>query len=412
MNILVIGLGFVGLTTALGFADKRNCVYGYDINAEYRERIGEGVIPFFEKGLPEALNRNLNTNFFLLDTPEKLERPVDAVFFCVGTPCMENGRANLEYLKTAITDVKERITEDSVLVVKSTVPPGTTKDEILPFVRGLGLSNPVAVNPEFLREGYCWSDFTEPDRIVCGVEPEDNRSRQVLTQIYQDFGAKVHFVTQNTAEFIKYLSNCLLANLVSFSNEMAEIANAAGDVSIGKAFKILHEDNRLQNAGIAHYIYPGCGYGGYCLPKDTVALCQNAKEHGYTPEMLRQTIKINQEMPRITAEKILSRVTEKSENIGIMGLSFKPNSDDVRDSSAAKIIQVLLAEGYKNIYVYDPVAADNFKKMYQLPVTYCTTQEQVCKECKVVAVVTVWKEFRDINRRYPEVDWVDCRYFL
>ena len=234
----------------------------------------------------------------------------------------------------------------------------------------------------------------------------------LLTTLYAPFNASVHFVSPNTAEFVKYLSNSLLAALVSFSNEMALIAEAAGDVNIAKAFKILHQDKRLDGAGINHYIYPGCGYGGYCLPKDTVALAANARANGFAPRILDGVISLNDEMPRMTAAKIERLAGGKDNKIGILGLSFKPNSDDVRDSPAAKIIACLLKDGYKNIYAYDPAAIDNFRDVYKFDLTYCDSKESLCTECDTIALVTTWKEFADCGRLYSEKKWIDCRYFL
>ena len=412
MTIVIIGLGFVGLTTALGFADKGFKVYGYDINKSHTDKIANGEVPFLEKGLPEALNRNLGSNFIVLRNINELAVDPNIVFFCVGTPCDESGRADLKYLKSAIDSIFDKVNPQCLLVVKSTVPPGTTKNEVVPYVRSKGLVCSIAVNPEFLREGRCWQDFMEPDRIVCGINDNAQDIRKLLNEIYTPFDAPIHFVTPNTAEFIKYLSNSMLASLISFSNEMAAAAEAAGDISIGEAFKILHEDNRLSDSGISQYIYPGCGYGGYCLPKDTVALIQSAKGNGFTPKILQEVVQLNESMPRLTAEKIIRKTKSKADKIGILGLSFKPNSDDVRDSSAAKIIKALHEEGYWNISVFDPVANCNFDKEYKLPINYCSSIEEVCVSSSVVALVTIWSEFKDINKKYPDVEWVDCRYFL
>lgn len=412
MKILVVGLGFVGLTTALGLADKGFKVWGYDINRLHVEKIQRGIIPFKENTLPEVLNRTLDSEFCVLKDIEELDIIPDAVFFCVGTPCDDTGNADLQYLKRAIEDVIKKIDETTLLIIKSTVPPGTVKNEVIPYVRSLGYRNCVVVNPEFLREGYCWKDFTKPDRIVCGIDVNDSRSEKVLREIYEPFQAPIHFVTENTAEFIKYLSNSLLATLISFSNEMAAVAENAGEIAIGEAFKILHEDERLKDAGISHYIYPGCGYGGYCLPKDTKALIQKSRSNGYAPKILQEVVSLNENIPKSIVTRINKVVEGKNEKIGVLGLSFKPNSDDVRESSAAKIINELLLDGYKEIYVYDPVANDNFNEVYDFPINFCSSKEEVCDLCTIVILVTIWSEFRAIDKKYPNIKWVDCRYFL
>ena len=412
MNISVIGLGFVGLTTALGFADKGFNVKGYDIDAERSAKIMNGIVPFLEPGLDEALKRTNGKEFTVVSDVENAAKNADVIFFCVGTPCDDEGKADLKYLFSAIDSVINTVSCECVFVIKSTVPPGTTSKEIIPFIRKKNNTISIANNPEFLREGYCWNDFIKPDRIVCGCDENDTSAIALLKTIYVLFNAPIHFVTPNTAEFIKYLSNSLLASLISFSNEMSLIADAAGDVNIAKAFKILHQDKRLDGSGIIHYIYPGCGYGGYCLPKDTVALSANAKVNGFVPRILDGVISLNDEMPHLTAEKIKRNLKDKNEKIGILGLSFKPNSDDVRDSPAAKIIKILLADGYKNIFVYDPEAIDNFKQNYKFDLNYSESKEEVCEICDCIAIITIWKEFKEINIKYPAKQFVDCRYFL
>jgi len=412
LKIAVTGLGFVGLTTALGFADKGFNVVGYDIDLDRVAKIRDEILPFFEPGLDSALKRTLGVTFSVASTASETTKNADAVFFCVGTPCGADGKADLGYLFSAIDSVIHAVKPDCVFVIKSTVPPGTTANVILPHIRAKGFNGALTNNPEFLREGYCWEDFTNPDRIVCGCDENATHAINLLTTLYSPFNAPVHFVSHNTAEFIKYLSNSLLASLISFSNEMALIAEAAGGVNIVKAFKILHQDKRLDGTGINNYIYPGCGYGGYCLPKDTVALSANAKANGFAPRILDSVISLNDEMPRMTAAKIEHTADGKDEKIGILGLSFKPNSDDVRDSPAAKIIACLIEDGYRNIYAYDPVAIENFREVYKFDLTYCENKERLCTECDTIALVTTWKEFADYDRSYSGKKWIDCRYFL
>jgi len=410
MRIAVFGLGFVGLTTALGFADKGFSVRGYDINKERCSEIAGGKVPFFEPGLDDALARNLGKTFILADSAIDAAYRSDICFFCVGTPGLPDGSADLSHLLFAIDSVLETISKVCVLVVKSTIPPGTLNERVAPHVRAKGANNPVAVNPEFLREGKCWDDFMNADRIVCGVT--DDAAKNVLAELYMPFGAPLHFVEPNTAEFIKYLSNSLLAALISYSNEMALLADAVGGIETARAFRILHEDSRFAGAEISSYIYPGCGYGGYCLPKDTAALDAVALSRGFTPRILESVISLNNELPDLTARKIAHAAGKKTEKIGILGLSFKPGSDDVRDSAAVKIIKTLIRDGYVNIYTYDPLAMQKFQNMYRLPITYCESLHEVCKTCRTVALVTAWEEFKGIDKTFPDTHFVDCRYFL
>ncbi|WP_042353088.1 UDP-glucose dehydrogenase family protein [Bacillus massiliigorillae] len=410
MQIAVFGLGFVGLTTALGFADKGFSVRGYDINKERCAEIASGKVPFFEPGLDDALARNLGKTFTIAESAIDAAYKSDICFFCVGTPGLSDGSADLAHLLSAIDSILVTVSKVCVLVVKSTIPPGTLKERIMPYVRAKGANNPLAVNPEFLREGKCWDDFMNADRIVCGVT--DDTAKNVLMKLYMPFDTPIHFVEPNTAEFIKYLSNSLLAALVSYSNEMALLADAIGDIETARAFRILHEDRRLAGAGINTYIYPGCGYGGYCLPKDTAALDAVALKKGFTPQILEGVISLNNEMPELTARKIARVAGGKTEEIGILGLSFKPGSDDVRDSPAAKIIATLIRDGYVSIHTYDPLAMREFQNTFGLSITYCTSVREVCETCKVVALVTAWEEFKGIDKTFPDIRFVDCRYFL
>jgi UDPglucose 6-dehydrogenase len=207
-------------------------------------------------------------------------------------------------------------------------------------------------------------------------------------------------------------SSDLLATLISYSNEMALMAESIGGINVADAFRILHQDHRLAGAGINAYIYPGCGYGGYCLPKDTAALSAAAKAREFTPRILDDVIGLNNQMTALTAQKIIRKTKSKDENIGILGLSFKPGSDDVRGTPAAKIITELVKAGYRNIIAYDPVANAAFERVYKLPIVYRASASAVCGMCGTIAVITIWPEFKTIKRDYPEKRWIDCRYFM
>ncbi len=411
MTVLVVGLGFVGLTAALGFAEKGVRVFGREIDWERAETIRSGKLPFAEPGLEDALKRHLGELFTVPERPEDLPEAPECVFLCVDVPCDETGTADLRRLISAAESAAP-VCGGSLLVVKSTVPPGTTDETLVPRLRAAGITNSVAVNPEFLRDGKFWQDFIEPDRIVCGVADGDRRAVELLSRLYEPFGAPIHFTARRTAEFVKYLSNCLLTNQISFSNEMALIADAVGGVDVKEAFRILHEDRLLRGAGICHYLYPGCGYGGYRLPKDAAAMLQSARSRGCEPSLLSAAIRLNDAMPRLTAEKILRHAGSAAEPIGILGLSFRPDSDNVWDSPAAKIIALLLRVGRTDIRAYDPAASRRFAQSYHLPIRYCASAEELCESCRTVALVTAWSEFAGLNKRYPAVNWVDCRYFF
>lgn len=415
VTVTVFGLGFVGLTTALGFAELGHKVYGVEINEERVDTLKSGRIPFLEPGLNEALTRHLGRNFILISDIENAINNSECIYYCVGTPYGLEGEADLTYLFSAIESTLNVISDNKyrVLVTKSTIPPSTSSTKIVPFVENhgkiIGVDIGIANNPEFLREGHCWDDFMNPDRIVLGIS--DEKSEHILRKLYSEMHVPVHCVSLNTAEFIKYLSNTLLATLISYSNEMALIAESIGDIDVSNAFRILVEDKRWNHCGMTSYVYPGCGYGGYCLPKDTCALYSIAKTKGFDAKILNNVIKLNERMPEIICNRIQT-VTKNQGTIGILGLSFKPFSDDVRDTPAAKIIQQLICSGHSDIYVYDPVARNEFKKCYpDLDIVYCSSLDEIVKLSNVLVIVTAWDEFK----RVPEIcskTIVDCRYML
>jgi len=343
-------------------------------------------------------------------------RESDFVFLCVGTPCGKGGEADLTSIYSAIDSLAVALDDSKyrVVVVKSTIPPSTTSERIIPYLTEMefviGKDIGVANNPEFLREGYCWDDMIHADRIVCGVS--DSKTKDMLKLLYSRFNSPLFAVSLNTGEFIKYLSNTLLATMISYSNDMSRIADVIGNIQIADAFRILHLDKRWGGSDMASYVYPGCGYGGYCLPKDTQAMYANALSKGYNSLILKNVIDINNSMPKFMASKIMS-VANKTDKIAVLGLSFKPGSDDVRDSSSAKIIKILLQEGYNNIHAYDPVATCVFDKVYNFDkVTYWDNLKSLCTQADVLVLTTAWEQFSDIDKEYPNKVIIDCRYFL
>jgi len=413
--ITVLGLGFVGLTTALGFCEMGNKVYGIEINKERLNDIKLGKLPFLEPGLDDALVRHLNKNFIPTTNLEQAIKESEYIYYCVGTPYGENGQADLTYLYKAIDETLRCIKDNKfrVLVVKSTIPPSTTSTKIIPYVESkgytvgeqLGVTN----NPEFLREGHCWDDFIDADRVVLGVS--DDKSKEMLCNLYRDVKVPVHSVSLNTGEFIKYLSNTLLATLISYSNEMSIIADHVGGIDVKEAFKILVEDKRWGDCNMTSYVYPGCGYGGYCLPKDTNALYSLTKSIGYEPEILKNVIKVNDNMPKVIVNRILSS-TDINKKIGILGLAFKPLSNDVRETAAGKVIKELISVGCFNIIAYDPVANDEFKKHYKdITIGYCNSRHELIEKADVLVILTAWDEFKEINKE-TDKPIIDARFML
>ncbi|MET3193604.1 nucleotide sugar dehydrogenase [Bacillus sp. OAE603] len=413
--ITVIGLGFVGLTTALGFSEKGYHVYGFDIDQKKKDQLRNGKIPFYEPNLNEKLNEHLNKGFTITDDLQEAVINSEVIFLCVGTPSKTDGSADLGYILEAIKNVAGYIKkpEFKVLVIKSTIPPSTTSERIKPYLEILGFKVGVEIgltnNPEFLREGYAWDDFMNPDRIVIGQD--DDKSGRIVETIYQTFNAPIYRVSLNTAEFIKYLSNTMLATLISFANEQSLIARSIGNIDIKKAFQVLHLDRRWSGApaNMTSYVFPGCGFGGYCLPKDTMALVSQALKNSYTPELLTSTLKVNEAIKEFVVSDV-ERIVEKNENIGILGLAFKPNSNDIRDTPAKAIIQGLLQKGYKNIIAYDPMANEEFKEVYGFPIQYSPNLSSLLSMVNHVVILTAWDEFIKNEESIKKKNVFDYRF--
>lgn len=415
--IAVVGLGFVGLTTALGFAYKGYKVYGYDADIERISELKKNIIPFHEPHLIDILEKHTDRNLFICNTLKESILNASIVFYCVGTPGKNNGETDLGHLKNAIQNSLNFIETDEhkVLVIKSTVPPTTTQEILKPLIEGhgfkvgkhIGLTN----NPEFLREGFAWDDFIHPDRIVIGEF--DEKSGKMVEDIYKPFEAPIYRVSLNTSEFIKYLSNTLLSTMISFSNEMSMIADIFGDIDISNAFKILQLDKRWfgKPAKMTSYVYPGCGFGGYCLPKDTFAIYRAAIKKGHESFFIKEILSVNDKVKRHLVEKII-KSSNNDDYIGILGLSFKPDSDDVRGTAAKDIIKMLIEKGRNKVIAYDPLASDNFKKTYDLPIIYARTLEEVTQKCDVIVILTAWQEFKVKKELLHGKTVIDGRYFL
>lgn len=411
--VTVFGLGFVGLTTALGFAHMGYKVYGIDVDTERRKMLLGGRLPFLEPSMEDGLRKHLGEKLIITEDVAEAVRDSKYIFYCVGTPHGESGSADLSYLFAAVDKTMDAVNDGRfrVLVTKSTIPPSTTAEKICPYVQERDKKGcfGVANNPEFLREGHCWEDFIGADRIVLGCN--DDRSREMLERLYRPMGIPILCVSHSTGEFIKYLSNTLLATMISYSNEMSQVADAIGDIDVADAFHILHMDKRWNHCSMTDYVYPGCGYGGYCLPKDTCALLAQAEAKGFHPSILADVIRVNEQRPSAVAEKIAADL-DGNAVVGILGLSFKPGSDDVRDTPAYKIIRALLEKGYGKIAAYDPAAVNEFRKHYpDLEITYMDSAKAVYDAADVVAVVTAWEEFRAVPAM-GDKKIVDCRYMF
>jgi UDPglucose 6-dehydrogenase len=415
--ITVMGLGFIGVTVALGFAHFGRKVYGWDVNKARVKSLRAGKVPFYEPHLEEALHETMGRTLLFPDSLEECLQQSEVVFYCVGTPNREDGSVDLAPLKGAIDQTLKALPRGRFtrLVIRSTVPPPTTQEIIAPFIeeRGFHIGKEIGLanNPEFLREGCAWENFTHPDRIIIGQMDED--TGKYLVELYAPFHAPVWRVSPNTAEFIKYLTNSFLATLISYSNQMRMFADEVGGIDVPAAFRLLHSDQRWfgSPANMSSYVFPGCGFGGYCLPKDCRALCAAGRGRGRPLTIVQEALSTNDQIKKYVVERIKA-VARPDERIGILGLSFKPGSDDVRETVAADIIRLLLQEGFRTLTAYDPLATKVFKETYGLEIQYAASLEEAVRTATLVVIVTAWPQFVEKRALFAGKKVLDFRYVL
>jgi len=386
-TISVIGLGVVGLTTAVGFALKGHSVIGIDVTPEKVMGIADGINPTYEKGLGEALKK------VKLATSTDFEQVLnsDVSFLCVGTPGNADGSINSRPMQEAAEQLAEQLKgkkSPHLVVVRSTVVPGTTEGKIIPLFKDMPEVR-VCVNPEFLREGTALEDFMAPNRIIIG---EDSRRQgDMLLGLYNGTADSSHILRTNfrTAEMIKYTSNAFLATKISFINEIGNICKKLG-IDVYEVAKGMGYDKRIGK----DFLRAGIGFGGFCLPKDTAALVMHAKEAGYTPRILQEVLQLNKEQPLQMLELLKIHIPSlKDKVIGILGLSFKPNSDDTRESKAVPIVEALLKEGAR-VRAYDPQAIPNFQRLFP-QIEYSSAAEVLASDATLI--ITEWDQFNYLD---------------
>jgi UDPglucose 6-dehydrogenase len=399
MNIAIVGTGYVGLVSGTCFADTGANVTCVDVDAQKIERLKNGEIPIFEPGLDELVLKNVKAGrlHFTTDLASVLD-DVQIVFSAVGTPPDEDGSADLKYVLQVARTIGQHINHYTVVVTKSTVPVGTaakvrkTIEEELEK-RGIkDLEFDVASNPEFLKEGNAIKDFMSPDRVVVGVESE--HAKKVLTKLYKPFllnNFRVIFMDIPSAEMTKYAANSMLATRISFMNDIANLCERVGaDVNMVRAG--IGADTRIGRK----FLYAGCGYGGSCFPKDVKALIKTADQNGYSMEVLKAVERVNERQKSILFEKLQKAYggqSLKGKTIAMWGLSFKPETDDMRESTALVMIK-LLQEAGCTIRAYDPVAMDECKRRIGDTVTYCNDMYDAVLDADALLLLTEWKEFR------------------
>lgn len=399
MKIVVVGTGYVGLVTGACFAEVGVEVVCVDVDEKKINNLKSGILPIYEPGLDEVVSKNvaagrLSFSTSLVDVMEG----ADIIFSAVGTPSDEDGSADLKYVIDVARSVGRTMTDYKLIVTKSTVPVGTAPkikavitEELAK--RGLDIPFDVASNPEFLKEGAALKDFLSPDRVVIGVDSE--RARELMQRLYKPFVMNNHrvlFMDIPSAEMTKYAANAMLATRISFMNEIANLCERLG-ADVDEVRKGIGSDPRIGSS----FLYSGCGYGGSCFPKDVKALIHTGEEHGYEMMLIRAAEKVNDKQKEVLFDKLVAHYGSlealKGKTFALWGLSFKPETDDMREAPSLTLIRQLKAAGVI-IRAYDPVAMTEAQRILGNTIEYCGNVYEASLGVDAVVVVTEWKEFR------------------
>ena len=397
MNIAIVGTGYVGLVSGTCFAEMGINVTCVDVNEKKILKLQSGEIPIYEPGLDDMVRRNVEAKRlnFTTDLSSCIDN-VEIVFSAVGTPPDEDGSADLKYVLEVARTFGQYIKKYTVLVTKSTVPVGTAKkvkaviwEELKK--RNADIEFDVASNPEFLKEGAALKDFMSPDRVVIGVETE--RAKELMSKLYKPFvlnNYRILFMDIPSAEMTKYAANSMLATRISFMNDIANLCELVG-ADADMVRRGIGSDARIGTK----FLYPGCGYGGSCFPKDVKALIHTGKEYGYDMRVIESVEEVNESQKSVVFEKLLKAFDGKLEGktIALWGLAFKPETDDMREAPALVLIDSLLKAGCE-VCAYDPVAMDECKKRVGDRISYADNMYDAVIDADVIFHVTEWKEFR------------------
>lgn len=396
MHIAMVGVGYVGLVSGACFSEFGINVTCVDKDAEKIERLCRTEIPIYEPGLDDLVQSNLKAKrlSFTTDLGDAVNR-ADAVFIAVGTPSRHgDGYADLSYVHAAVEEIAKALNGYTVVVMKSTVPVGTAR-EIQNTLRKLAQEREIDVvsNPEFLREGSALGDFMRPDRVIIGAESE--KAREVMRKIYRPLfliETPIHFTTLEAAELTKYASNSFLAMKVTFMNEIADLCEKVG-ADVHEVAKGIGLDGRIG----AKFLHPGPGYGGSCFPKDTRALVEIAKRASSPLRLIETVVEVNTARKRQMAERILGALGSEpsGKTVAILGLTFKPNTDDVRESPSLDIVPILEEAGVQ-VRVFDPEGMEEAKKHLK-NATYCANSYEAMEGADALAILTEWNEFRSLD---------------
>ena len=398
MNIAIVGTGYVGLVSGACFAETGATVTCVDVDENKIEALKKGIIPIYEPGLDELVVKNVRAGRLKFSTclPDIINEQ-EIVFTAVGTPPDEDGSADLKYVLQVAKTIGENLNRYLVVVTKSTVPVGTSRKVYTAIKkeldkRGVDVQFDVASNPEFLKEGNAIKDFMSPDRVVIGVESE--RAKKILTKLYKPFlinNFRVIFMDIPSAEMTKYAANSMLATRISFMNDIANLCELVG-ADVNKVRAGIGSDTRIGRK----FLYAGCGYGGSCFPKDVKALIKTADDNGYSLEVLKAVERVNERQKGVMFEKLKRSFNGESlagKKIALWGLAFKPETDDMRESTALVVMKKLLDEGCI-VTAYDPEAMKECKRIMGDSIIYCNDMYEAVNGADALLLLTEWKEFR------------------
>ncbi|MBU1010901.1 MAG: UDP-glucose/GDP-mannose dehydrogenase family protein [Bacteroidetes bacterium] len=402
MKITIVGTGYVGLVTGTCFAEVGIDVHCVDIDKTKVDNLNKGIIPIYEPGLEEMVQRNVEKNrlFFTTELGPTL-KDCQVLFSAVGTPPDEDGSADLKYVLDVAREVGKNMQDYILIVTKSTVPVGTAekvrkviKEELAK--RGVDIPFDVASNPEFLKEGAAVDDFLKPDRIVVGIDSA--RAEELMKRLYKPFtmnGHPVIFMDIVSAEMTKYAANAMLATKISFMNDVANLCEIVG-ADVNMVRKGIGSDRRIG----MYFIYPGTGYGGSCFPKDVKALIKTAKNYNYNLRVLTAVEDVNDDQKSVMFNKLNKYYNGdlKGKTIAVWGLSFKPNTDDMREAPSRVIIEKLLLAG-ANVKAYDPVAMEEGERIFKNSIEFAKDQYDTLIDADALIIVTEWSEFKFPNFR-------------
>lgn len=398
MNIAIVGTGYVGLVTGACFADTGVNVTCVDVDEKKIAELKQGKMPIYEPGLDELVTKNYAAGRLHFTTSlEAVLNEQDIIFSAVGTPPDEDGSADLKYVLQVACTIGRNLNKYVVVVTKSTVPVGTAvkiRDVINEELdkRGVQIDFDVASNPEFLKEGSAIKDFMSPDRVVVGVDSE--RAKRLLTRLYKPFllvNFRVIFMDIPSAEMTKYAANSMLATRISFMNDIANLCEKVG-ADVNMVRDGIGSDARIGR----RFLYAGCGYGGSCFPKDVKALVKTADDNGYSMEVLKAVERVNERQKALLftkLQKAFGNISLNGHTVTLWGLAFKPETDDMRESTALVMIRLLSEAGCK-IRVYDPIAMDECKRRVGDAVTYCRDMYDAVDGSEALLLLTEWKQFR------------------